>query len=189
MKLRILVVALVVAGWCAYRSGSWLVLDQPERSDLILVLAGETDRRPARALELLRQGYAPRILLDAPDEAVYQSTTADLARRYAESVPESRAIAVCTVHGLSTREESGDVARCLQSLPAAPRILLVTSDYHSRRALSVFEHRLRDHRWSVAAAYDARQYGVRWWQNRQWAKTWLQEWMKYAWWEAVERWM
>ena len=40
-------------------------MDAPEKSDAIVVLAGETNIRPARGLELLRQGTAPRAFLDA----------------------------------------------------------------------------------------------------------------------------
>ena len=37
-------------------AGRFLVVDAPERSDVILVLAGETEHRPARALELAGSG-------------------------------------------------------------------------------------------------------------------------------------
>ena len=37
----------------AVNAAQMLVIDAPERSDVILVLAGETDRRPAKGLELL----------------------------------------------------------------------------------------------------------------------------------------
>jgi len=39
------------------------------------VLAGETDKRPQRALELLSQGYGKRIVLDVPSNAkLYEFT-------------------------------------------------------------------------------------------------------------------
>ena len=41
---------------------------------------------------------------------------------------------------------------------------------------------------SVAAAHDPREFGVNWWQHREWAKTNFNEWMKLVWWEAVDRW-
>jgi hypothetical protein len=42
---------------CSGRQAArFLVVDAPEKSDAIVVLAGETKVRPARALELLRQG-------------------------------------------------------------------------------------------------------------------------------------
>ncbi len=59
----------------ATNAGRWLVVDAPQPSDVILVLAGETDRRPAHALELLDQGYGRRVMIDVPAAAkVYDST-------------------------------------------------------------------------------------------------------------------
>jgi len=53
--------AALVAG-----TGRFLVVDEPEKSDAILVLAGETYNRPMLALDLLERGYAPRIVMDVP---------------------------------------------------------------------------------------------------------------------------
>ena len=62
-------------------AGTLLVVNAPERSDLIVVLAGETDRRPARALQLLDQGYGRKIVLDVPVRAkIYESTQLELAK-------------------------------------------------------------------------------------------------------------
>ncbi|MGA9509163.1 MAG: hypothetical protein WBV55_11130, partial [Candidatus Sulfotelmatobacter sp.] len=59
-KYVLIFVALAITGLSvglAAKVGSFLVVDAPRRSDTILVLAGETDRRPQRALELLSEGY------------------------------------------------------------------------------------------------------------------------------------
>jgi len=57
------------------------VLDRPEKADVIVVLAGETHRRPERGLELLAQGYAPHLILDVPAETrIYQSSQLELAQ-------------------------------------------------------------------------------------------------------------
>ena len=53
---RLRVVVLILAGlWLVASSATFLIVDNPVKSDVILVLAGETERRPARALELLQQ--------------------------------------------------------------------------------------------------------------------------------------
>jgi uncharacterized SAM-binding protein YcdF (DUF218 family) len=65
---------------------------------------------------------------------------------------------------------------------------LVTSDYHTRRAISIFRHMVLGYGYSVAAAFDSREFGVRWWEHREWAKTNLGEWTKLVWWELVDRW-
>jgi uncharacterized SAM-binding protein YcdF (DUF218 family) len=167
--------------------GRFLVINQPRSSDVIVILAGETDRRLVRGLEVLDQGYAPRLILDVPARArIYQWDQTELARKYVEGLPQASRIAICPIYGLSTRAEVQDVSRCLQGTEGR-RILLVTSDFHTRRALSTFS-RVAPADYSVAATFDRQEFGVQWWQHRQWAKTNLQEWAKLMWWELIDRW-
>jgi uncharacterized SAM-binding protein YcdF (DUF218 family) len=171
----------------AATSGRFLVVNQPRKSDVIVVLAGETDRRPARGLELLDQGYASRLILDVPaGTKIYQWDQTELARKYVEGLPQAGSVAICPIYGHSTRDEAQDVSRCLQGV-SARRVLLVTSDFHTRRALSIFSHVLPAD-YSVAAAVDTREFGVQWWRHREWAKTNLGECTKLIWWELVDRW-
>ena len=181
---------LLVAGLMVFavNAGKMLVVDSPQPSDVIVVLAGETDYRPARALELLDQGYARRFLIDVPvDVNVFGFTEEELAERYMHSRPEAAQLGICPIEGLSTRDESHDVEKCLAKEPGA-RILIVTSDYHTHRALSIFRHEIRGKTFSIAAAYDSTQFGTHWWAHRQWAKTWVGEWLRWFWWTLMERW-
>ncbi len=169
-------------------SGYFLVIDRPERADLIVVLAGETERRPQRGIELLRQQYAPQMLLDVPaDTTVYAWTQRDLAQKYIDSLSDANQIRICPIEGQSTKQETKNVRDCLRTF-SVHKILLVTSDFHTRRALATFTRELPAYQFSVAAAYDSREFGIRWWQHRQWAKTNLLEFSKLFWWELVERW-
>lgn len=181
----VLIVALILFG---AKAGTMLVVDSPQPSDVIVVLAGETDARPARALELLDQGYARRLLINVPaDSRIFGFTAEQLAEQYERSRPESAQLGICPIQGLSTREEAHDVEKCLAH-EQGTRILLVTSDYHTHRALSIFRREIPTRRFSIAAAYDSEQFGTRWWEHRQWAKTWFDEWLRWFWWVLVERW-
>ncbi len=168
------------------------MVDNPQKADLIVVLAGETEQRPARALQLLAQGFAPRMLLDAPAAThIYRWNQLELAQEYLSGLPASPVLAACPIPGLSTKEEAHDVVRCMASSPALSgvhRVLLVTSDFHSRRALSTFRHEIPGVEFSVAAASEPTQFGMKWWQHRQWAKTFFEECVKVVWWNAVDRW-
>jgi uncharacterized SAM-binding protein YcdF (DUF218 family) len=165
-----------------------LVVDDPQPSDLILVLAGETDHRPAHALELLRRGYGKRVLIDVPtDDKIYEFSELDLAQRYIRDLPDAASVRICPIRSLSTIDETQDVEKCLTAQDGA-RILIVTSDFHTRRALSIFRHELRGKSFSVAATRDSREFGSRWWTHRQWAKTCSAEWVRTIWWNAVDRW-
>lgn len=188
-KLRFTLIAILsFTLLLSLTSGNFLVVNDPRPADVIVVLAGETNWRPARALQLLSQGYAPKMLLDVPTNAIiYNQNTLDIARQYVQTLARKDAISICSIAGLSTKEEAKDVARCLHGT-GARRILVVTSDYHTRRARSTFEHELRGYQVSIAAAFDSEQFGVPWWYHRQWAKMNLDEWLRLMWWELVDRW-
>ncbi len=177
----------------AARAGDFLVMDAPLHSDVILVLAGETDRRPQRALELLAQGYGQRVVLDVPANAkIYEFTQIHLAQKYiqalhVEALPQAASISICPINGLSTKDESKDAEKCLAS-EGSKSVLIVTSDFHTRRALSIFRREVPGHDYSVAAARDEAQFGAKWWTRRQWAKTLLDEWLRLVWWKTVDQW-
>ncbi len=177
----LIVILAANAGWV-------LVVDAPERSDVILVLAGETEHRPARALELLSQGYGRRVVIDVPASARnYGFTEVELATKYVQGLPQAVLVEICPIEGLSTKDESRDAERCLAH-EEGRKILIVTSDFHTRRALSIFRQEIRRASFSTAAAHDEAQFGTRWWTHRQWAKTCLDEWLRLVWWNAVDRW-
>lgn len=181
-------VMAALAAVLAAKAGSFLVVDAPRRSDVILVLAGETDRRPEQALQLLAQGYGRRVVLDVPTNAkLYEFTQIQLAEKYIQDLPQGAAVSVCAIDGLSTKDESKDAEKCL-AREAGKSVLIVTSDFHTRRALNIFRREVPGHEYSVAAARDEEQFGARWWTHRQWAKTLVNEWLRLIWWEAVDRW-
>jgi hypothetical protein len=172
----------------AVRAGGFLVLDTPQPSDVILVLAGETDRRPERALQLLAQGYGRHIVLDVPTNGkIYEFTQIQLAQKYVQNLRQAASVSVCPIEGLSTRDESKDAEKCI-AREGGNSVLIVTSDFHTRRALSVFQREIPGHEYSVAAARDEAQFGVRWWTHRQWAKTFMDEWLRLVWWKLVDQW-
>lgn len=188
-KLRVVLIILIAAALLLFStSGQFLIVNRPEHADVIVVLAGETDRRPTLGLQLLDKGYAPRMLLDVPANAkLYQWDMLQLAQQYVHALPQSQSVTICPVYGLSTKAEAQDVSNCLKTL-GAHSVLVATSDYHTRRALSTFRHEFRGMQISVAAASDPNQFGGSWWKHRQWAKLNFDEWLRLVWWEVVDRW-
>ncbi len=135
------------------RAGSFLLVDAPRRSDVILVLAGETNRRPERALQLLAQGYGRRIVLDVPTNSkIYEFTQIQLAQKYVQDLRQGASVSICPIDGLSTKDESKDAEKCL-TRESGKSVLIVTSDFHTRRALSVLRRRFPDlsTRWRLPA--------------------------------------
>lgn len=185
--LRVAVVLLILVG-LASQAARFLWVDNPQKSDAIVVLGGETDLRTERGLELLRQGMAQSMWIDVvARDQVFDRSLVDIAQKYVSKLPESGRVRVCPLQGPSTYAEADDVRRCLRPF-GIHRILIVTSGFHTRRALTIFRHRLPEYVFSAAAVHGPSQYGSAWWTNREWAKATLDEWLKLVWWEAVDRW-
>ena len=190
-RLFLIAAIVLVLGLTALKkTGEYLVVDQPAHVDVIVVLAGDrNDRRFSRGIELLHEGYAPRMLVDAnSDMILFGRTPAVLEDQLIRSLSlKADQVKVCPTQGDSTDEETRYVAQCLQTHQIST-VLLVTSDFHTRRAISIFKRRLPKYHLSVAACQDDSVFKQNWWRRREWAKTAFMEWTKLIWWEAVDRW-
>ncbi|HUJ95353.1 MAG TPA: YdcF family protein [Terriglobales bacterium] len=183
-----LVVSVFLLVFAAVNSARWLVVDDRQKADVIVVLAGETDVRPALGLELLRGGYGSRLVLDVPAGGkIYRWTQVDLAQNYIQTLPESKLISICPIRGLSTKDEAVEAGKCIDGT-GGRKVLIVTSDYHTRRALSIFRTLVTGHEFCVAAAHEPEEFGRKWWRHREWAKTNFYEWLRLSWWELIDRW-
>ena len=191
----LLVATVVLVALAMVYGASFLRVNAPQPADVILILGGGMDdARYWRAVELMQAGYGDRIVLDAEAEVQkFGQSNADLARDFLKR-SHAQDTTVCPVYGDSTYDETRDAARCLAPMNLSS-VLIVTSDYHTRRALSIFKARLPHYRWSIAAAFAPYEDGGpqrmpsdQWWKNRRWAKTILAEWERLIWWELVDRW-
>ena len=188
----LLLIIFVGGAILIYGAGRWLTLESPQRSDVIVVLAGDYgDVRFGRAVELLRAGYAPRLVLDADSSFRYGRSHFELAQEFVRHAAPDVVdrIRVCRFHSYSTVGELRDISGCLrETAPTASTALIVTSPFHTRRAVAIARKVLPEYRWSVAGADDPVAFGRPWWRNREWAKTTFVEWQKVVWWTLVEQW-
>ena len=186
-----LVCLAAVAALLLYRAGHALVFNNPQRSDVAIVLAGGAgDIRILRGFELLRAGYTRELVLDAPTDIMLGRHAYEFVQEYVDRLPADIRphVHVCTFIGDSTKLEMLGVWPCLNRLaPGVSKLLIVTSDYHTRRSLSIAMRLFPQASWSAAAAADP-VFGVEWWREREWAKTCLLEWQKLVWWQLFERW-
>jgi uncharacterized SAM-binding protein YcdF (DUF218 family) len=191
IKILLAATLLIVVIWFLL-PGSQLVINKPEKSDAIVVLAGSTpDERYWRGMELLRAGYGNHLFLDAVSGVNYGHSLIDLAREFVARTagPDAARVSVCPVNGDSTKDEAPQVAYCLSRLQPQPHsVILVSDDYHTRRALAIFRKLAPQYSYSAAASNNPFAYGSPWWRHREWAKTYLTETEKFLWWELFDRW-
>lgn len=109
-----------------------LTLDSGETKADVLVVLGGGDGRAERAAELFKQGEAPAVLVTGYGDC--KSNVQVLER---EGVPAS--VITQEPKALSTLENATLSIPLLRSM-GAHRVILVTSWYHSRRAVACFEH-------------------------------------------------
>jgi hypothetical protein len=131
--------------------------------------------RAARAAELFKSGMAPRIIASGrylrPYASIAELEQHDLTDR---GVPAT-AVVRLPHRAADTREEALAISQLLSSR-GWKRVILVTSNYHTRRSLYICERVfppgtiLR-----VAAARDSDYDPDRWWQTREGVKIFLHE--------------
>ncbi len=188
-RIVVLSVLGIVAVFLFRHAGSFLVVDnQPEHADLIVVLAGgDNDLRYWNGVKLLQEGYAPRLMLDVFAKGrTFGHSDIELAQEMLDRTTPGRST-ICPLQQSSTYDEAGYLRECLAG-SGVKSILLVTSNYHTRRSSEILQKRLPQYHFSFYAAPDPYYFGERWWTNRQWAKTTLSEWERYVWWLFVDRW-
>lgn len=150
----------------------------PQKAEVIFVLAGDTSgNRILTAAELVRRGYAPKILVSGP-EGYYGLNESDLAIPFAEHAGYPAAYFQAFPHSAhSTREEAQVAAQEFRKL-GFHRVLLVTSNFHTRRAGNLFRAAAPEVAFTVVEAPDAYFTIDGWWHDREGRKIFLLEWTK-----------
>jgi uncharacterized SAM-binding protein YcdF (DUF218 family) len=159
--------------------GSYLVrAGPPEKADAALVLAGDNSgNRILTAAELMRQRFVRKVVVSGPGR-VYGLHECDLAIAWAvkNGYPESY-FEHAEHFAHSTEEEARATLPQLRH-DGYRRIILVTSNYHTRRAAKVFRAAAPDLTFLVVAAPDDYFSANGWWHNREGQKIFLIEWEK-----------
>jgi uncharacterized SAM-binding protein YcdF (DUF218 family) len=102
------------------------------KADAIVVLGGGRDERPERASDLFKNGDAPQILVSGAGDC--DANVQILMKR---GVPAN--VITREANSISTYENAEFSVPLLRQM-GAHRVIIVTSWYHSRRALVCFEH-------------------------------------------------
>jgi uncharacterized SAM-binding protein YcdF (DUF218 family) len=148
--------------------GFWVVEDSPEKSDAIILLGDDNYQadRATRVAELYRQGWAPRVIASGrflrPYASVAELMQHDLTDR---GVPAGAIHRLPSFAG-NTREEAV-VLRRLAERQHWRRVLVVTSNFHTRRARHIFVRVFRNSAdVRIIAARDSGYDPADWWRSR-----------------------
>jgi len=168
---------------------NYLIVSDPlEKADVIAVLSGAATTRCPKAAELFLNGWAERIVMTKS----YYPAAAEALQRYGLHelefheqclailqflhVPTS-AVEVLDGYNQSTADEADKMQRYLRER-GLKRLLLVTSNFHTRRSRLLFRRRLRGTGIAVAmqaAGPDFLFDPHAWWTRRRDSKILLQE--------------
>jgi uncharacterized SAM-binding protein YcdF (DUF218 family) len=155
----------------------WIVNESPQASDAIVILGDDNYQgdRAARAAELFHAGWAPRVVASGRFLRPYASI-AQLEEHDLESHGVSAAAIVrFEHHAENTREEAVALSQLI-SARGWKRILLVTSNYHTRRSEYIFERTLPAGAvLCVIAAPDSEYDPGNWWRSRAGVKIFFHE--------------
>jgi uncharacterized SAM-binding protein YcdF (DUF218 family) len=147
----------------------WIVDDAPESSDVIIVLSGDNYDavRAARAAALFRAGLAPRVVATGRALRAYATTTELMKHDLVEHGVPAAAIIPLTHHAGDTREEAVAVSEFVGS-HGWKKVLLVTSNYHTRRSEYIYERTLpAGTQLRVISAPDSEYDPQSWWRTRE----------------------
>ena len=156
---------------------SWVIEDPLEKADVLIVLSDDNFYAdPAtRAAEVFREGKAPLVVASGrrlrPGAGIAELIEHDLVER---GVPKDKILRFA-LDGDSTREEAEALAK-LAKTKKWHKAIVVTSNYHTRRARYVFRRVFpQDIEIRVASARDGDFDPENWWEERKSAKVFVRE--------------
>jgi len=170
--------ALTHSVWMGWM-GAWLVhSDRPFRADVIVVLAGDSyGHRILKGAELAKSGFAPKVLVSGPP-GFYGSHECDLAIPFAIRHGYPADLFVAVPHGAHSTEEEGHALYPELIKLRAQRVIVVTTDYHSARALRVLSPGWPGIDIHMVTAADEFFTVNGWWHSREGRKIFFLEWVK-----------
>jgi len=170
-------------GFILEKAGRYLYYkDELKPADVIVVLAGEETERVEYGAKLLKEGWARKdkiILTGGP--LVWKYTWASLMQEHAVSlgVPKS---AILLADKSRTTEEDAAFTKELMTKHGYKSCILVTSPYHSRRALKIFKKIMGNKIRIISAPSEEVWFQFdEWWQRERDRARVLDEYSKFIW--------
>ncbi len=166
--------------------------NMPAHADAAVILQGSMAGEIARvagAVRLLQRNIPAQAVLSVPERSYWGASVPDQARDYLQRTYGAdiagRFVFCETGPNVdSTRDEAEALLPCIRQ-HGWRTVVIVTSDYHSRRAGFLWRRIVRKSGLPVQLWIDGvpdPEFRARgWWRNRTWAKTWYEEAGKSIW--------
>jgi uncharacterized SAM-binding protein YcdF (DUF218 family) len=152
-----------------FSAEAWIIEDPLDKADVLIVLGDDNfyADRATRAVQLFREGKAPVIVASGrrlrPSAGIAELIEHDLVER---GVPKDKVLRF-THDGDSTLEEAEALVR-LAKEKKWRKVIVVTSNYHTRRARYIFRRVFpQGTEVSVASARDGDFDPEHWWEKRK----------------------
>lgn len=160
------------------RLGPWLVIEDPlQKADAVIVLGGTMYERPLEAVDLYKEGWAPRLYLFREIADWGEQVLAERNIPYTRSVDLQIEVmrrlgvppeAIGVLNEANSTADEAEHALQLVTKERLTRLIVITSKQHTRRARMVMNRRLAPAGVTVmvrASRYDRADVD-RWWANR-----------------------
>jgi uncharacterized SAM-binding protein YcdF (DUF218 family) len=174
-------------------ASQYVVDDVLEPSDAVVALRGGEEEQRLRVEEarnLVNKRYAPVLMASVSAKPFWGHSQRQFIEDYLkrENFPAQR-IRACENTADSTAEEALALRACLQNI-GARQVIIVTSEYHTRRARFIFRNAFSGSGIVpiIHPVYNSDYWDKHWWRRRRWAKTFLDETMKLVW-SFIEQWI
>jgi len=170
-----------------FAAESWIVEDQLVKSDALIVLGDDNfyADRATRAVQLFREGNAPIVVASGkrlrPNAGIAELIEHDLVER---GVPKDKILRFA--HDADGTKEEAEALAKLAKSKKWRKVIVVTSNYHTRRARYIFRKVFpQDIETRVASARDGDFDPELWWEKRKSTKELMREFagMLVAFWE------
>lgn len=167
------------------------VHEPPLRSDLIFLLGGDARMagRAQHAASLYHRGFAPRVVVarsEDPPAALLglypNDADVNVGILREAGVPDSAILMITAPGGATSTVDEGRLLRWYFRRHPAERVLLVTTEYHTRRARWAIRRGLDGLpvEIRVSGARDPRFYAGNWWRSEEGLLAYFAEYVKWV---------
>ncbi len=193
---RIFLILIIIAIYNFYPqilslSGNLLISDDmPQKASAIVIMSGDDSvgSRVKRGIELLNKGYAPFIIVSGARIGwnTYESEIMMKQIKHGK-ISNDKIIALNSESDSTISEANKILQYCRRK--NIKSILVVTSDYHTRRTSFTFKNILDNSGTDVfvTGAKNIRFDPAKWWKSRRYAKTFFLEACKLIWYYTAEK--